>query len=183
MSLSFHRTVSSLHSRPSVLSSASYRTSPSSSLRKTIPFHRLSPYLAIRHHADRSDQRPRPPELDLKAQPEQMNELQQDAEIKQQQKKVHEPTKADFLQEGELSKAEQRKVNWGILKTLVKYIWPKVRFSTKLRADGRIILDFECVWWLLYHCLWGQKYAAMELFVVMAGSQCPSPLLLQGYHR
>ena len=35
-------------------------------------------------------------------------------------------TKPGILEEKELSKAEQRKVNWGILKTLVKYIWPKV---------------------------------------------------------
>ena len=87
----------------------------------------FSPCIAIRHHADRGDNRPSPPELDLKAQPEQMNELQNEAEIKEQQKKAREPLlKADILQEAEMSKAEQRKVNWGILMTLVKYIWPKV---------------------------------------------------------
>lgn len=126
MKLALNRAISSLHSRPSVLTSTSFRISPSSSLRKTLPFHPGFSCTAIRHHADRGDSRPRPPELDLKAQPEQMNELQQEAEIKEQQKKAREPIKADILQEAELSKAEQRKVNWGILKTLVKYIWPKV---------------------------------------------------------
>jgi hypothetical protein len=84
----------------------------------------------IRHHADRGDRgdtRPRPPELDLKAQDaEAVSELQNEQEIKVKENKVKEPLKADILQEAEVSKAEQRKINWGILKTLVKYIWPKV---------------------------------------------------------
>jgi hypothetical protein len=57
-----------------------------------------------------------------------MNELQKEQEIKEQAKKSGKPPvaeKADILDEKTLSKAEQRKVNWGILKTLVKYIWPK----------------------------------------------------------
>jgi hypothetical protein len=32
----------------------------------------------------------------------------------------------DILGEGTVSKSEQKKVNWRILLTLVKYIWPKV---------------------------------------------------------
>jgi hypothetical protein len=56
-----------------------------------------------------------------------MNELQKEQAIKDQ-KKTGKPPKADILEEADLSKAEQRKVNWGILKTLVKYIWPKVPF-------------------------------------------------------
>jgi uncharacterized protein YqfB (UPF0267 family) len=92
----------------------------------------------IRHHADRGDRgdiRPRPPELDLKAQDaEAVSELQKDQEIKEKEKKAREPIKADILQEAEVSKAEQRKINWGILKTLVKYIWPKVQYlENKLR--------------------------------------------------
>jgi hypothetical protein len=81
----------------------------------------------IRCHADRADSRPRPPELDLKSQnSEQMNELQKEQEIKDQ-KKTGNPPKADILEEADLSKTEQRKVNWGILKTMIKYIWPRVR--------------------------------------------------------
>jgi uncharacterized protein YqfB (UPF0267 family) len=84
---------------------------------------------------DRGDIRPRPPELDLKAQDaEAVSELQKDQEIKEKEKKAREPIKADILQEAEVSKAEQRKINWGILKTLVKYIWPKVQYlENKLR--------------------------------------------------
>ena len=86
--------------------------------------------VGIRHHADRGDRgdtRPRPPELDLKAQDaEAVSELQKEQEIKQKEKKSRESIKADLLQEAEVSKAEQREINWGILKTLVKYIWPKV---------------------------------------------------------
>ena len=55
-----------------------------------------------------------------------MNELKKEQELKDQQKNARKPVKPDILEEKELSKAEQRKVNWGILKTLVKYIWPKV---------------------------------------------------------
>lgn len=85
-------------------------------------------FLATRHHADRSDNKPSPPELDLKPQnSEEMNELQKEQAIKDQ-KKTGKLPKADILEEADLSKAEQRKVNWGILKTLVKYIWPKVPF-------------------------------------------------------
>jgi len=62
-----------------------------------------------------------------------MNELQKEAEIKEQQKKSRESLKADILQESEMSKAEQRKVNWGILMTLVKYIWPKASHSMLAR--------------------------------------------------
>jgi len=79
---------------------------------------------------DRGDTRPRPPELDLKAQnSEEMIELQKEQEIKEQQKKSGKSPKADILEEKEMSKMEQRKVNWGILKTLVKYIWPKVHIT------------------------------------------------------
>jgi hypothetical protein len=59
-----------------------------------------------------------------------MNELQKEQAIEEQAKKSGKPPvpeKAGILDEKTLSKAEQRKVNWGILKTLVKYIWPKVR--------------------------------------------------------
>src|SRR5438477_11318521 len=98
MKLALNRTISSIHSRPSVLASTSFRICPSSSLRKTLPFRPPFPCTAIRNHADRGDSRPRPPELDLKAQPEQMNELQQEADIKEQQKKAGEPIKADILQ-------------------------------------------------------------------------------------
>jgi len=76
---------------------------------------------------DRGDIRPHPPELELKSQnSEAMNELKKEQELKDQQKNPQKPAKPDILEEKELSKAEQRKVNWGILKTLVKYIWPKV---------------------------------------------------------
>jgi hypothetical protein len=53
-----------------------------------------------------------------------MNEITRQREIKSQEDKV--VTKKDILAEENLSKLEQRKVNWGILMTLVKYIWPKV---------------------------------------------------------
>jgi uncharacterized protein YqfB (UPF0267 family) len=67
--------------------------------------------------------------LDLKAQDaEAVSELQKEQEIKEKEKKAREPLKADILQEAEVSKAEQRKINWGILKTLIKYIWPKVAY-------------------------------------------------------
>jgi hypothetical protein len=59
-----------------------------------------------------------------------MNELQKEQAIKEQAKKSGKlpvQDKSDILDEKTLSKAEQRKVNWGILKTLVKYIWPKAR--------------------------------------------------------
>jgi hypothetical protein len=55
-----------------------------------------------------------------------MNGLQKEQEFNDQQRKPGKTVKPDILEEKELSKAEQRKVNWGILKTLVKYIWPKV---------------------------------------------------------
>ena len=93
---------------------------------------------------DSGDTRPRPPELDLKAQnSEEMIELQKEQEIKQQQTKSGKPPKADILEEKEMSKAEQRKVNWGILMTLVKYIWPKVE-SLENRSNGRITLGSRC---------------------------------------
>jgi len=86
--------------------------------------------LAIRNYADQpaDTSRPRPPELDLKQQSsEEMQELQKEQEIKEKQKQAgQKPAKQDILEESNMSKAEQRKVNWGILKTLVKYIWPKV---------------------------------------------------------
>ena len=86
--------------------------------------------LAIRNYADQpaDTSRPRPPELDLKQQSsEEMQELQKEQEIKDKQKQAgQKPAKQDILEESNMSKAEQRKVNWGILKTLVKYIWPKV---------------------------------------------------------
>jgi hypothetical protein len=64
--------------------------------------------------------------LDLKTQnPEVVNEIQQQREINAQLQD-RTPWKKDVLAEESLSKAEQRKVNWGIFKTLVKYIWPKV---------------------------------------------------------
>ena len=79
----------------------------------------------MRCHADRADSKPRPPELDLKQDSEAMNDLNKERELKEQ-KTTGKLPKADILEEITLSKAEQRKVNWGILKTLVKYIWPKV---------------------------------------------------------
>jgi hypothetical protein len=89
--------------------------------------------VCFRQYADRPDPppdtlRPRPPELDLKTQDsEAMNEIQKEQETKAKQQKAGKQVKADILEETKvLSKAEQRKVNWGILKTLVKYIWPKV---------------------------------------------------------
>ena len=92
---------------------------------------------------DRSDTRSRPPELDLKDQnSEEMIELQKEQEIKEQQKEYGKPSKADVLEEKEMSKAEQRKVNWGILKTLVKYIWPKVH-TVEIGGNDRIILDLR----------------------------------------
>jgi len=95
--------------------------------------------------ADSGDTRPRPPELDLKVQhSEEMIELQKEQEITQQQTKSGKPPKADILEEKEMSKAEQRKVNWGILMTLVKYIWPKVQ-SFENQDNGRITLGSKCV--------------------------------------
>ena len=65
--------------------------------------------------------------MDLKTQQsEAMNELQKEREIKDQ-KITGKLPKADIFQEKDLSKTEQRKVNWGILKTMIKYVWPKVR--------------------------------------------------------
>jgi len=79
--------------------------------------------------------RPRPPELDLKVQnSEAMNEIQQQQEIKAQEEKKTKSQKADILEEANLSKAEQRKVNWGILMTLVKYIWPKDNIGFRVRV-------------------------------------------------
>jgi len=97
-------------------------------------------FLSRRGYQNNSDNRPpRAPELDLKSQPsEAMSELQKDQEIKEQAKKSGKPPvqqkSPDLFDEKTLSKAEQRKVNWGILKTLVKYIWPKV------------ISLFRCAW-------------------------------------
>ena len=85
---------------------------------------------------DRGDMRPRPPELDLKSQnSEAMNEIQRQREIKAQETVNNsKQAKSDVLQEETLSKAEQRKVNWGILKTLVKYIWPKDNIGFRVRV-------------------------------------------------
>ena len=130
---SFARTITSLSPHRFVLSSTSLRITPSTCLRRppTVPFLPLA--ISIRHHSDRVDRgdiRPRPPELDLKSENSAaLNELQKEQEIKDQLKKSAKPAKPDILEEKELSKAEQRKVNWGILMTLVKYIWPKVRLS------------------------------------------------------
>jgi len=84
--------------------------------------------MLCRYFADRTDTRPPPPELDIKSQPNAMNELQKEREIKVRETKLGKTAKPDVLGETpQLSKAEQREVNWGILKTLVKYIWPKVK--------------------------------------------------------
>lgn len=83
--------------------------------------------VSFRHHSDRVDNRPRPPEVGLKSRDSEiMDELKKEQAIKKQQGNTGKPPKPDILAERELSKLEQRKVNWGILKTLVKYIWPKV---------------------------------------------------------
>ena len=93
---------------------------------------RILPYKVVapasqRYQSDRTDNRPRTPEIVLKARDsEATNVVQQKKEIKDQQKKSNAPAKTDMLEEKELSKTAQRKVNWGILKTMVKYIWPKV---------------------------------------------------------
>ena len=144
----FVQTISSLSSQRSGLSSSSFRILLRSSLNLRPAYHYPRP-VTTRYRSDqadnqsrtppadvksqdpepqdRGDTRPRPPELDLKAQnSEEMIELQKEQEIKEQQKKSGKSPKADILEEKEMSKAEQRKVNWGILKTLVKYIWPKV---------------------------------------------------------
>jgi hypothetical protein len=96
------------------------------------PHSSVCAFLARRGYQDNADDRPpRPPELDLKSQSsDAMNELQKEQEIKEQAQKSGKPPvpeKSDILDEKTLSKTEQRKVNWGILKTLVKYIWPKAR--------------------------------------------------------
>jgi hypothetical protein len=118
------------------------------------PHSSVCAFLARRGYQDYADNRPpRPPELDLKSQSsDAMNELQKEQEIKEQAKKSGKPPvaeKADILDEKTLSKAEQRKVNWGILKTLVKYIWPKARpplpeivWRSFFLRRGRIILGF-----------------------------------------
>jgi hypothetical protein len=127
---SFVRTITSLSPHRSVLSSTSFRMAPSTCLRRppVVPFIPLS--VSLRRHsnrADRGDIQRRPPQLDLKSQNSQvMNELQKEQTIKDQQKNSRKPAKPNILEEKELSRAEQRRVNWSILKTLVKYIWPKV---------------------------------------------------------
>jgi hypothetical protein len=84
---------------------------------------------------ERGEMRPRPPELDLKSQTsEAMNEIQQQQGIKAKEEKKIKAAKTDILEEANLSKAEQRKVNWGILKTLVKYIWPKDNIGFRIRV-------------------------------------------------
>jgi hypothetical protein len=148
----FVLTISSLSSQRSVLCSSSFRIPPSSCLSNSkFAFHHPK-HVTIRYRSDQADNqsrtppvdvksqdtepqdqgdtRPPPPELDLKVQnSEEMIELQKEQEIKEQQKKSGKSPKADILEEKEMSKAEQRKVNWGILKTLVKYIWPKVQVT------------------------------------------------------
>ena len=156
------RTIGSVSTRRSVLSSNSFRISPSSCLSGTKYIFRPPGAVTIRCRSnqadklsstppvdvksqdsepqDTGDSRPRPPELDLKAQnSEETIELQKEQEMKQQQKNSGTPSKSDILEEKDMTKAEQRKVNWGILKTLVKYIWPKVQ-SFVSQSNGRIIL-------------------------------------------
>jgi hypothetical protein len=115
----------------SIYPSVSIRVSQSTCLTRPPPSF-VCAFLARRGYQDNTDNRPpRPPELDLKSQSsDAMNELQKEQAIKAQAKKSGKPPvqdKSDILDEKTLSKAEQRKVNWGILKTLGKYIWPKAR--------------------------------------------------------
>ena len=80
----------------------------------------------MRLYANQTETGPRSIALGLKSQdPEATSGLQKDRKITEQQKKTG--NGPDVLDQTQMSKAEQRKVNWGILKTLVKYIWPKVR--------------------------------------------------------
>jgi hypothetical protein len=86
-----------------------------------------------RYQSDRADNRPRTPKLDLKTQNSEVtNEVRQKQETKDQ-KKREVPAKTDMLEEKELSVAAPRPTNWGILKNMIKYIWPKVNYTvTKL---------------------------------------------------
>lgn len=131
MQLSFGHAIASISTNRSILSSTAFRIHRSTCLRRQLNPHTFPSPVSFRRQSDRADNRPPPPELDLKSQDsEAMNELQKEQEIKKKQENIGgKPAKPDILEEQELSKAEQRKVNWGILKTLVKYIWPKVRGS------------------------------------------------------
>lgn len=131
MHSSFGRAIASMSTHRSILSPTSFRITPSTCLRRPPNPYMFPSLVSFRHQSDRVDSRPRPPEVNLKSQDSEiMNELQKEQGIKKQQGNTRKLPKPDILAERELSKSEQRKVNWGILKTLVKYIWPKVQMSS-----------------------------------------------------
>lgn len=44
------------------------------------------------------------------------------------------PSHATILAEQAISKKEQRAIDWGIIKNMVQYIWPKDHFGTRFRV-------------------------------------------------
>lgn len=95
--------------------------------------------------------------------------------------------KDGLLSEATVTRQEQRKADWAIMKEMAKYLWPKVRWSAMLTEDqllrrSRTIGVPNFVWeqHLLY--LLGQRYVALELFSKVLtdclASQRPSTFLL-----
>jgi len=127
---SFARTLSTFSPPNPLISTSILHQSPC--LARPSPLSIPPGFLSRRGYRDNTDNRtPRSTKLDLKSQSsETTNKLQKGQEIKEQSSKAGRPSVQDrspnLLDEKTLSKAEQRKINWGILKTLVKYIWPKV---------------------------------------------------------
>jgi ABC transporter ATM len=79
--------------------------------------------------------------------------------------------KSNLLSEATITKQEQRKADWAIMKEMAKYLWPKVQWSTCV--DRRPLLSWnrttgapKCVLEQLLLCLLEQRYVAVDDFAV-----------------
>lgn len=89
-------------------------------------------------------------------------------------------TKNDpLLAEQTVSNKEQRAADWGIIKNMAQYIWPKDDFGTRFRVGLSVGL---LVGAKVRHC---SLYLAYRSYVLIGyvGPQCPSALLLQIHRR
>jgi hypothetical protein len=83
----------------------------------------------------------------------------------------------DPLAEANVTAAAQRKADWGIIKEMSRYLWPKDSLGIKVRVGLSLGLLVAAKVWISTPGDWWEAQGGH------IGSERPSPLLLQNHRR
>lgn len=84
-----------------------------------------------------------------------------------------------LLSEPTLSSKEQRKADWGIIKEMSKYLWPKDNLWTRLRVGASVGLLIGAK----VSSSGGRRCWSGTGLTCLTGAQCAGPILLQEHCR